>query len=285
MRHLAVSLLIFIAVAVAAMAQPSPTGMLGPITPARAAALSPGTVLPVDDPPIIPFRSVGNTFTLSNPWETAIDANNTFTLSNLDAGGMYLTATRVTNQGLTQSVTITGFASNGTPNTFAFSQTGGTHGPQTGTAALTQTGGKFDGAQISSSTTPLSVTIPFIFIDTNGDGFGDFVSIPWSYAGLLGVDTSKSIMGTLNPQIWVPLADTDGDGKPDAVVVDLNGDGVPDPDLHQGSPGSIGPVAAPPTLPVGTPTLSEWAMLLLVLTLAAVALWQLRRLQPPAAGV
>ncbi|HUJ13550.1 MAG TPA: hypothetical protein VL284_07125 [Thermoanaerobaculia bacterium] len=284
MRTFAVAVAI-LAASVPAFPQTPPTNMLGPLNPARAAVLSPGTLLPVDDPPIVPFRASGTQITLSNPWETMIDANNTFTLSNLDGGGRFLTASRTTTSGLVQSITITGFTS-GTPSAFVFSETGGPNGPQGGTGQLVQDSmtGMFNALHIAGSTTPVNATLNFVYLDTNGDGFADWISIPWSEAGLLGVNFNNEISG-IDPQVWVPLADTDGDGKGDAIVVDLDGDGTPDPDLHQSAPGSFGPMPAPSSIATNVPTLSEWVTLLLILTLMAVALWQLRRVQPPAAGV
>ncbi|HEY3131196.1 MAG TPA: SBBP repeat-containing protein [Acidobacteriota bacterium] len=63
-----------------------------------------------------------------------------------------------------------------------------------------------------------------VFYDVNGDGKPDFVSIPWAMAGGLGANSG-------DPQIFVPLADTNGDGIPDSPAFDFDNDGKPDPEF------------------------------------------------------
>lgn len=65
------------------------------------------------------------------------------------------------------------------------------------------------------------------YADVTGDGCPDFVSIPWSQTASLGVPAG-------NDQVFIPLADSDGDGRPDSIQFDLDGDNVQDPDI-QGS--------------------------------------------------
>jgi hypothetical protein len=78
-----------------------------------------------------------------------------------------------------------------------------------------------------------SFTTSLTLVDVNSDGCADYVSIPASQAAGLGMtpipagckDAGKS------PQVFVPLADSNGDSKPDSIMMDLDGNGVPDPDF------------------------------------------------------
>jgi hypothetical protein len=58
--------------------------------------------------------------------------------------------------------------------------------------------------------------------DATGDGRPDYISVPWttSQAGLLGVITSTT------PQIFVPLTDTNADGWPDTITVQVANGGL-----------------------------------------------------------
>jgi hypothetical protein len=101
------------------------------------------------------------------------------------------------------------------------------------------------------------------FVHTSGQ---DYISIPWSQASLLGVDFSATCGGS-QPQIWIPLADTNGDGLGDTIVLDLNGNGRADDDFFQGPP-----LAAAPA-----PTLGAAARAVLTLLLGGIAVWFLSR--------
>ena len=95
----------------------------------------------------------------------------------------------------------------------------------------------------------LSMDLTFVFADGNKDGKKDHISIPWAQASALGLrrfPESCKITQPSDPQIWIPLADTNDDGTPDGIVPDLDGDGAADPDLFM-SPPLTGPVAVPCT--------------------------------------
>ena len=74
------------------------------------------------------------------------------------------------------------------------------------------------------------VTVSLQRIDINGDGNADFLSIPWSLSQLAGVNLGDS---TANPQIFLPLGDTDGDGIPDSLAPDFDNNQVADPEFPQ----------------------------------------------------
>lgn len=58
--------------------------------------------------------------------------------------------------------------------------------------------------------------------DVTGDGRPDYITVPWttSGAGMLGVPTGAT------PQIYVPLSDTDFDGWPDTITVEVANGGI-----------------------------------------------------------
>jgi hypothetical protein len=58
--------------------------------------------------------------------------------------------------------------------------------------------------------------------DATGDGRPDYITVPWttSGAGLLGVTTATT------PQIYFPLTDTNQDGWPDTITVQVAGGGI-----------------------------------------------------------
>ena len=86
--------------------------------------------------------------------------------------------------------------------------------------------------------------------------------------------SSRSASGSMwthrfNSQIWVPLADTNGDGRGDSVVIDLDGNGIPDPQ-DDSSPGLA---------PQGVPTTNAVGLALLTLLLGAAGVWYLSQRQ------
>jgi hypothetical protein len=97
--------------------------------------------------------------------------------------------------------------------------------------------------------------------DTDGDGAADYVGV----GGLSSVLPPCQDYDPDDP-VWIPLAFTSPTTK--SVVLDLGGDGIPDPQFLPG-----------PTLvrlDVQIPTLGEWGLLLLVLSLVTLSLRILR---------
>ena len=72
------------------------------------------------------------------------------------------------------------------------------------------------------------VTVSLVLVDSDGDGTADFVTIPWVMAHLVGVNRADRLP---DPQVFVPLGDTDGDTIPDTVAFDFDVDNVADADL------------------------------------------------------
>ena len=74
---------------------------------------------------------------------------------------------------------------------------------------------------------PMQLSIPLTYFDVNGDGKMDYTSVPWATMRLL----LSSLGLTSSAAIFVPLADTNGDGSPDTPAFDSGGDGHGDTDL------------------------------------------------------
>lgn len=118
--------------------------------------------------------------------------------------------------------------------------------------------------------------LPLVTMDASGDGMADYMSAPWGLIGtFLGGYTGDGGPPGPTPQVWLPLADTDGDGFGDAVVFDFAG---------TGQPSTVIP-PMPPVLPpadqrnlLAIPTLGEWGLFALAFSLAAAAWLALRKI-------
>jgi hypothetical protein len=118
---------------------------------------------------------------------------------------------------------------------------------------------------------PISMDVNFVTSQPGTSGQPEYIGIP--YAVLQTVNTLAS--GVIDPggQVWVPLTDTNGDGVPDSIQVDLS---------NQGGPGPTAFYQSQVLVPVGhatnvIPVLSGWGIAGLSLALAAFGLFQLRR--------
>jgi hypothetical protein len=280
-----ISLVIFL-VAATAQAQ-SISNMLGPNSPAKADTNGNGLIEP-GDADVTPTSTGGpSPIVVHSPWTPGTNANNTIIPSNPNGSGKYQTFTR-SPVGRTQTLSVSSFTG-GTPSAFSGSEVGPATQNVTGSLIDPNNDGIFDGisgnvgvaAKLSPNATPGSFTINFVYQDTNADGFADYLSVPWAQAGLLGVNANNTING-VNPQVWVPMADTNGDGMGDAIVPDFDGNNLPDGNLFASDPGAFGPVAV---AAANVPTLSEWTMMFLLLTLTCTALWYLRKNREDMAGV
>jgi len=77
-------------------------------------------------------------------------------------------------------------------------------------------------------------TVNVVRVDVNGDGKTDFLTVPWALVQTAGLATNS------DPQVFIPIGDTNGDGQADAPAFDFDGNGRPDLDLPS-APFAAGP--------------------------------------------
>ena len=70
-----------------------------------------------------------------------------------------------------------------------------------------------------------TITVSVQRIDVDDDGFADFVTIPWSMSQWARVRRFDEIP---DPQVFIPIGDTTGDGFSDTVAPDFDGNGIAD---------------------------------------------------------
>ena len=209
---------------------------------------------------IVPIQN-GNTITYTTKWTCGEVGANTFTMSNPDSQGRYRTLTRNLN-GLIQTLNITTFT-NGSPTQFTEQET--RNGVVVNNSNVTLIDTNADGIYDAMSFTGQhNITLSFVY---NGDN----VSLPWAQMSAVGVDTNSGCAGDIS-QVYVPLADTNGDGRGDAIVWDLDGNGVADADMY---------VGAKMTVP-SVPTMGPTARFILMALLAGVGSWFVSRRRPAA---
>lgn len=136
--------------------------------------------------------------------------------------------------------------------------------PAGGTGLLLDVNGDgiFDTLQVEGQRTsgPVPQTrMSLLLRDVTGDGRPDYITVPWttSGAGMLGVFTSST------PPIHVPLSDTNSDGWPDTITVQVAGGGVTT---------TTGPALSGPALLAGVNVPSASTLGLVVFAAAVVAL-------------
>jgi hypothetical protein len=223
------------------------THMLGPLFPIVAGSDN-----------ITPTRS-GTSVTVHNRWSCGA-ATEVLNLSNPDSTGHFLTESRVVGS-RTQSVTFGGIVA-GAPHEFTVDETaGGALLTRTRVELVDQNSdGATDGAVLSGKR---SAAVSFAYTpDSN------YISIPWAQASAVGIDTTPDCGGAV-PQIWIPLADTNGDGRGDSIVLDLDGNGAPDPDELPG------PVVVVPAVP----SMGPIGRLILMTLVGLIGAWFLSRRQ------
>jgi hypothetical protein len=95
--------------------------------------------------------------------------------------------------------------------------------PADGTGQLLDQNGDgiYDTMQVAGTGVP-QTRMSLVPRDATGDGRPDYITVPWttSGAGLLGVATATT------PQIYFPLTDTNADGWPDTITVQVAGGGI-----------------------------------------------------------
>jgi hypothetical protein len=97
------------------------------------------------------------------------------------------------------------------------------------------------------------ISMDFVTLDVNDDGFPDYISIPWALSDVIGV-RAEPLCGQPLSQVWLPLT------KDYRIGFDLDANGEPDPDFFlsprlDGAP----PLPPPPPPPLGcTRTVDYW---------------------------
>lgn len=230
--------------------------MLGPRFPVMLDSNGDGQA-GVGDERVAPER-LGNSITVPTRWACGKSSTNVIDLSNQDSSGRFLTASR-NNGFLRQSLTI-GAIVNGSPRQFTITESVGETTITTSQVALVDQNGDGvpDGATLTGNR---NATTSFAYTSNS-----DYVSIPWAQASAFGIDASGSCVGAL-PQVWIPLADTNGDGRGDTVVMDLDNNGRADSDVF------AGPVIVVPAVPAMGPV----ARLILMMLLGLIGAWFLAR--------
>jgi hypothetical protein len=221
---------------------------------------------------------------LDSPWLCG-PFNNTLNFnlfSRVGGTGRYQNVQRLDHGGVTQSVSATSTSGNAAT---AFGMTTSLGNPLTGGQVLRsgsagfvdQDGnGYYDGMRGTETGGPgFTFEVGFTGADITGDGHEDYLSLPAVQATALGVKSNFNCLNQATPAIFVPLADTNGDGRPDSVVLDLDADGVPDPEFLT-SPFLEARVAVP-NAENAVPALSRWGLLALVATISAAGWFLLQR--------
>ncbi len=138
--------------------------------------------------------------------------------------------------------TIDGYDANLRPISASVTETwdqdaGGIRRITTKTGGLRALDSNADGLYESMSVTfpnqaPAIVNV--VRVDVNADGKTDFLTIPWALVQTAGLATS------FDPQVFIPIGDTNGDGIADAPAFDFDGDGRSELDLPS-APFAAGP--------------------------------------------
>jgi hypothetical protein len=174
-----------------------------------------------------------NGITINSPWQCdLLDSDNVIQFAATDKKRRVIALERASRSGLVQRVEIDPAAfAKGRPTRGFIEQTRPGRPTISGTVELRDIDGDgFFERAIGKETTGRGFSFELMFIgaDVDGDRRPDYVSIPWAQANLVGVrvgDGCGPIASTSDePQVWVPLVDTDGDGARDSVVADLDGD-------------------------------------------------------------
>jgi hypothetical protein len=263
-------------------------GCLGAAYPALVDTNENGMPDPGVDEPITinPSQAM---ITIDSPWDCdPSDADNMVFLRNPDIGGKWTAVGRPIGNGGSQEVALDpGGMVGGRPTMFLFSETQPFGSNVTGFGQMMDddSDGFFD-RMMGQETSNGGFMFDMSFIGADVGGVR-YISIPWAMSNMVGVRVGDGCgpAGTSceDPQVWVPLADTDGDGVGDSIVADLDGNGTDDAAFHwsprlgmAAAPGvALCPGAAALAAPI--PTLSGTGVALVILGLGFGGWLMLRR--------
>lgn len=230
--------------------------MVGPRNPILAD--SNGDGLPNSgDTPVTPIFGTNNqSLELSRYFSCNRAPNNTADLLDSDGSGKYRRIKRK-NDFRDQSFTVEG-VQGGAATQFSYAESDNVAVRARGNGQLTDINGdgNAETVQIAGN---ISMVATLVFTPDSSH-----VSIPTSQAAMLGATAGKCGPSVI-PQIWVPLADTDGDGRGDTIILDLDGNGIPDPQFYTSR--KVGAL--------GVPTTSTFGLLILTILLGSIGAWYL----------
>jgi hypothetical protein len=237
---------------------PSQQGMVGPNSPILIDVDNNGPS--AGDAQATPQQS-GTQLQVPKQFSCQSQQNTAITLGGTDSAGHFTSFSR-NNDFRFQTLGVTNCAG-GTATGFVYTEVDprGIRAQGTGTFVDTNADGQADTFMVSGN---VSAMVNLVFTPNN-----KYVSIPLSQQALLGGATARCGITTV-PQIWVPLADTDRDGRGDSVVFDLNGDGVPDPQFCK----------SPKLAGIGVPATSNVALAILTILLGSMGVWLIGRRGP-----
>ncbi len=244
------------------VAQPG-ARMLGPRFPPLIDTNGDGQPTPGGDVPANPQLN-GTNLKLTSFFSCNSQNNTNAGITNQDSSGKYRGVHRANNF-RDQSIGIAGFSGGGASAfTYTESDSRGARAAGVGQLVDLNGDGKMDTININGN---INTTTSLVFTPD-----GNYVSIPVSQAQLLGATQGRC--GGAVPQIWFPLADTDGDGRGDTIILDLDGDGIADPQFY----------SSPKLAATSVPTANNFALSILTALLGGVGVWYIGRRQQGASG-
>jgi hypothetical protein len=186
---------------------------------------------PGTDGTIDPMFCGPNTIIIQNPWQNCDNSGNflnTFNVTFDPATNQILSISR--NRGDQVEEIIPAYNPVGSPDSFTMTVTKGSSVIHTGTATLIRNGfGAVSGIFFGP---PINLELDLVFHIGPG-GQPDYVSLPWSQMGALGVHDNPGCGPASDgstPQIWIPLANGTVDADPTIP-------GVPSTNVPVGSAG------------------------------------------------
>jgi hypothetical protein len=263
---LAFSCIVAVLIATPFYATPAAQSISRMVSPQFPILLDNGNGVPdPGDTSLLPTQAGPTAVRLPSTFSCGTQPNLAVSLGSADGSGRFRSASRL-NNGRTQEINVTG-AAGSTATQFSFTESDGRVVRSSGNGTLVDSNGDgaMDGMSISGGRG--SALVSMVFTPDSS-----YVSIPVGQSILLGFRQGRCGPGVA--QVWVPLADTNGDGRGDSVVVDLDGNGIPDPQYY----------TSPRLGAQGVPTTNSIGLAILTLLLGAFGVWYLGQRQIDNAG-